>query len=152
VNDHIQASESSTSEVFLSGAYDRIRRITILLALAAVIIGTFWLGWRNGLVLMVGSAIGYLNFIWLHRATSLMTDRMMPGGRKPPSKSRLLLAFGGRYIFMILMAYVILRGYPRMILAFTATLVFPIIAAVCEGVYELFAKRSEGEAPHQGIG
>lgn len=132
-------SVSAEVEAFLSGAYQRIRRITIVLCIVAAITVTLWLGWRSGLGLAVGAIVGYLNFVWLHHASTMMTQRMITPAASSPSKFRLLLAFAGRYAFVIATAYVIFRGYPRMLAGFTAALFFPVIAAMFEGIYEVFA-------------
>ena len=56
-----------------------------------------------------------------------------------PSRFRLMLAFAGRYICVMAMAYVILKGYPSMLGGFMVGLACPILAAMCEGVYEAVA-------------
>lgn len=139
VKQEFQEADSSQAEVFLSGAYQRILKITAVLGVSAVVGGTAWMGWRSGLILLIGSAVGYANFVWLHRAATIMVDRVVQPERQP-SKLRLLWAFAGRYIFVILVSYVIFRGYPRMVIGFMVTLVLPVIAAVCEGGYELFVQ------------
>ncbi len=134
------ASASARVEAFLSGAYRRILRITLALSVAAATGAGLGFGWRSGLGLAIGSLVGYINFVWLHRASVMMTDRMIGRTGQQPSRLRLLLAFGGRYLFVIAAAYVIFRGWPRMLAGFTAALFFPVLAATCEGIYEALAK------------
>lgn len=135
-----QDAASAGAEAFLSGAYRRIQRIAILLGVLAAIAGTFWLGWRAGLILLAGSVIGFLNFLWLHRKSELLTEKMLATG-KAPSGFRLGLAFAGRYVFVAAAAYVIFKGYPQMFVAFSMTLALPVAAAMCEGFYEAVAHR-----------
>jgi ATP synthase I chain len=127
-------------EAFLSGAYQRIRRITIVLGLAGTIVTASFFGWRQGLGSAAGALAGYLNFVWLHHASRMITERMIPSAGNPPSRFRLLLAFAGRYVFIVATAYVILKSWPQLLVGFSVALFFPIVAAMCEGIYEAFAK------------
>jgi hypothetical protein len=127
------------AETFLSGAYGRIRRTTIGLGVAGTIFAAVFFGWRNGLGAAIGALVGYLNFVWLHRASAMMIERMMPSAVNAPSRFRVLIGFVGRYAFVVLAAYVILKGWPKVLVAFLVALFFPIVAAMCEGVYEAFA-------------
>jgi hypothetical protein len=64
-----------------------------------------------------------------------------------PSQFRLILAFLGRYIFVIVTAYVILKSYPSMLVGFIVSLAFPIVAAMCEGIYEAVAGNNTSQIP-----
>jgi hypothetical protein len=125
-------------EVFLSRAYRRIQRITIVLSTLAAIVTAVWFGWRSGLGMAIGAAVGYINFVWLHRSSAMLTDRMIAPAAAVASKFSVMLGFGGRYIFVMAAAYVIFKSQPRMLAGFTAALFFPIVAATCEGIYEAF--------------
>ena len=139
MNSPSEGQSAAQSEAFLSGAYERMRRITIVLALAGTIIAAIFFGWRKGLGLAAGAVVGYFNFVWLHRASGMMIERMMPSAENPPSRFRVLLGFAGRYAFVVVAAYVILKGWPEVLVAFLVALFFPIVAAMCEGVYEAVA-------------
>lgn len=134
-----EAPSATRVEAFLSGAYRRIRRITIVLSLIGIIIATLFTGWHKGLGVLAGAAIGYVNFVWLHRASQMMVERMMPLAANAPSRFRVLLGFAGRYAFVVIAAYVILRGWPEVLVGFIVGLFLPIVAATCEGVYEALA-------------
>jgi ATP synthase I chain len=139
MNSPSEGQPAAQSEAFLSGAYERMRQITIVLALAGTIIAAIFFGWRNGLGLAAGAVVGYSNFVWLHRASGMMIERMMPSAENAPSRFRVLLGFAGRYAFVVVAAYVILKGWPEVLVAFLVALFFPIVAAMCEGVYEAVA-------------
>jgi hypothetical protein len=136
------ADRAKSTEVFLSGAYRRILCITLALGIAAAAATTVLANWRSGLGLAVGAAVACLNFVWLHHGAEMMIQRMVEVERagvatKPaPSTLRLLLAFTARYAFVMAAAYVILRGYPQVRLAFIVGLACPVIAAMGEGLYE----------------
>ncbi len=129
-------SSSTPTDTFLAGTYQRILRIAIALSVAATIAATVLFGWRSGSGLAAGSLLAYLNFVWLHHSSDLMVQRMIAPGAGGPSKFRLVLVFAGRYIFVIAVAYVILKSYPGMLIAFMVGLAFPVLAVICEGIYE----------------
>jgi hypothetical protein len=72
----------------------------------------------------------------------MMVQRMIEAqhvagsAKRAPSKLRLLLAFTARYAFVLAAAYVILRSYPQVRVAFIVGLACPVIAAMGEGLYE----------------
>src|SRR5260370_2739370 len=133
-----RGSPSESMEGFLCGAYRRILRITALLTLAATLAATAFFGWHAGVGVALGSLLAAFNFVWLHHGTELMVRRMVDPnpGEAAPSKLRLMLAFVGRYVFVISGAYVILKSYPRTLEGFILGLALPILAAMSEGIYE----------------
>jgi hypothetical protein len=137
MNPHLENAPANREEIFLSGAYGRIRRMTAVLDIATTIAATALFGWRNGLVVAAGGVVGYVNFVWLHRGTEVMIERMLAPGGQGPSKLRLLSAFTLRYVFVLTIAYVIFRSFPRMLIGFGIGLFLPILAATCEGIYEI---------------
>jgi len=126
----------SSIEAFLSGAYRRMQRVTIVLSAAATLASTLFFNWRSALGVAVGSLLGYFNFVWLHHGAELMVERLAVPAERRPSKLGLVFAFALRYIFVIAIAYVILKSYPRMLVGFMVGVLLPILAAMCEGVYE----------------
>jgi hypothetical protein len=130
---------SAKAEAFLSGAYKRILRITVLLSIAGAALATFLGGWGSGGGLAIGAIVAGLNFVWLHHGTGLTIQRMLQPGTNQPSQQRVVFSFVGRYLFVLAAAYVILRSYPHARIAFIAGLGLPVIAAMCEGIYEAVA-------------
>ena len=130
---------SAQTEACLSGAYRRIRLMTIYLGLTATVLAALIFGWRHGLGVVAGALIGYINLVWLHHASEMMIERMMPSPANTPSRFRILLGFAGRYAFVVVGAYVILKSWPQVLVGFLVALFLPIAAAMCEGVYEAFA-------------
>ncbi len=129
-------------EAFLSGAYRRILWTALALSVAGIVAATLVSNWRSGLGLAAGALVACLNFVWLHHGAELVVQRMMEAQRtmepvkRAPSKLRLALAFTARYAFVMVVAYVILRGYPRVRVAFLVGLACPLVAAMWEGFYE----------------
>ena len=130
-------------EAFLSGAYRRIQRIAMALSAATTLASALFFNWRSGLGVAIGSLLGYINFVWLHRGAELMVERVAAPAERRPSKLRLIFAFLLRYIFVITIACVILKSYPRMLVGFIVGLALPILAVMCEGVYEAIAGSSK---------
>lgn len=129
------STPAPAEEAFLSRAYQRILRITVVLSVAATIVVTILLGWRNGLGLAIGAPIACINLVWLHQGSTMMVERVIASAAAP-SKARVVLAFAGRYALMIALVCVILKSFPGMRLGFMMGLFAPIAAAICEGIYE----------------
>jgi ATP synthase I chain len=119
----------------LSGAYQRILRVAIVLSVIAVVIATLLGGWRSGLGLAIGASLAYLNFVWLHHGTERLVQRILTSG-KAPSKVRFAFPFPLRYVLLIAAVYVILKSYPGLLVGFLVGLILPIVASMGEGVYE----------------
>lgn len=131
---------SPQTEAFLSAAYTRILRITLVLSLCAFALITLYLGWGSGVGLAAGAVLAYVNFVWLHHAAGLTVQRLLAGSAQP-SQQRLVFVFVGRYLFVLGVAYVILKGYSQARIGFMLGLALPILAAMCEGIYEAVANR-----------
>jgi hypothetical protein len=131
-----RVSSDVSSEEFLSGAYGRIRKIAIWMTLGGTITATIIWNWASGAALAVGALLAYLNMMWLHSGVEMAVERMSSADGSGPSRIRIFLAFAGRYVFLIIGAYVILRSYPQARVAFMAGLALPVIAAMFEGIYE----------------
>lgn len=145
----LHGSSPHQVEVFLSGAYGRIQRITIALGLITAVAVTLGFGWRSGIGSVIGAIAGYINLVWLHHGAAMMVERILASGEKTGSKPRLMLSFAGRYVFLITIAYVILKSFPSMLLGFTVALFLPIAAATCEGIYEAFVNVKTTETPDE---
>lgn len=127
----------------LSGAYSRILRLAIALSVAATLAAALLFTWQSGLGLAIGSLLAYINFIWLHRGTERLVERILASnqttpaaGESKPRKVRFAFPFPLRYALLIAVTYVILKSYPRLLIGFIVGLILPILAAMGEGIYE----------------
>jgi hypothetical protein len=126
----------------LSGAYRRILRVAIVLSVAGTLIAALLFTWQSGLGLAIGSLLAYINFVWLHRGTERLVERIIasnkatPAAESKPRKVRFKFPFPLRYALLIAVAYVILKSYPRLLIGFIVGLILPILAAMGEGIYE----------------
>jgi hypothetical protein len=126
----------------LSGAYRRILRVAISLSVAGTFAAALLFTWQSGLGLAIGSLLAYINFVWLHRGTERLVERIIASnrtaavGESKPRKVRFAFPFPLRYALLIAVAYVILKSYPRLLIGFIVGLILPILAAMGEGIYE----------------
>jgi hypothetical protein len=137
-----QTPVDAAMEQRLSGAYRRILRVAIALSLAGTLAAALMFTWQSGLGLAVGSLLAYINFVWLHRGTERLVERIIasnqstPAGESEPRRVRFAFPFPLRYGLLIAVAYVILKSYPRLLIGFIVGLILPIVAAMGEGIYE----------------
>jgi hypothetical protein len=141
-------------EARLSGAYRRILRLAIALSMAGTLASVLLFTWQSGLGLAIGSLLAYINFVWLHRGTERIVERIItsnktsPGGSSKPRKVRFAFPFPLRYALLIAVAYVILKSYPRLLIGFIVGLILPILAAMGEGIYEAVVISKIDQASH----
>jgi hypothetical protein len=143
----LSGSSPAAMESFLSGAYRRILRTAVGLSIVATIVAAPFLGWRGVLGLAAGALVAYLNFIWLHHGTEVMVKRALAPSETAPSKFLMLLLFGGRYVFVVALACVILESYPGVRVGFIVGLACPILAAMGEGFYEVVMIGNKNQPP-----
>ena len=126
----------------LSGAYRRILRVAITLSVAGTFAAALFFTWQSGLGLAIGSLLAYINFVWLHRGTERLVERIIASNqtaiadKTKARKVRFAFPFPLRYALLIGVTYVILKSYPRLLIGFIVGLILPILAAVGEGIYE----------------
>ena len=126
----------------LSAAYGRILRVAITLSVAGTLAAALLFTWQSGLGLAIGSLLAYINFVWLHRGTERLVERILASNRTAaaggsgPRKVRFAFPFPLRYALLIGVTYVILKSYPRLLIGFIVGLILPILAAMGEGIYE----------------
>jgi hypothetical protein len=129
-------------EARLSGAYQRILRVAIVLSVAGTVAAALLFSWQSGLGLAIGSLLAYINFVWLHHGTERLVERMVVSNKTSsadttkPRKVRFAFPFPLRYALLFGVAYVILKSYPRLLIGFIVGLILPILAAMGEGIYE----------------
>jgi hypothetical protein len=111
-------------------------RLAIFLSVIAALTMALFVNWRTGLGVGIGSLVAYFNFVWLYRGTERLVERMLVPNA---IKSRLVLPVPWRYILIIAVAYVIFKGYPRMLVGFIVGLAVPVLASMGEGIYEAIA-------------
>jgi len=121
------------NEQFAADAMHRISRcIGILCVLGAM---AFWLGlgWKAGGSFILGALIAVINFQWLQSSVQKVITTLLAGtGKRPRIWHKLLL----RYVLLAVVVYAIFKGYSLHIPAFLMGLLLPVLACMCEAIYE----------------
>lgn len=124
-----------SDDEFYLRAIRRILRFMGLLAAVGTVVALLWRGWRSGAGFAVGSAIAWINFLWLKR----LTESLGASHAKRSSASAVLM--GSRYLLLAGIAYVILR-FTKISLPATLTGLFVSLGAVLlEILFELVYAR-----------
>ncbi len=125
----------AASDAFYSGAYRRILRFMLGVAVVALAA----LGWRVGrgfsLAFGAGCLIAAINFYWLKRTVEALADRVTGSGR-PQSGKGIVARFLLRSLLIALGAYVIFRISAASVYGLLAGLFLPVAGILCEAAYE----------------
>ena len=131
------------AEMFYSGAYGRILRFMLVLALVAALALGIALGWRVSLGFALGCAIASVNFYWLKRVVSALADRATQSGGRESSRG-VVLRFLLRYLLIAVGVYVIFGSSSVSLPGLFAGLFLPVAAIGCEAAYEVYVALRHG--------
>jgi hypothetical protein len=123
------------NEEFAAHALHRISRSIVVLAVLGA--AAFWtaLGWKAGGSFILGALIAILNFRWLQSSVQKVITALLSGtAERPRIWHKLVL----RYLLLAAVVYVIFKGYSLHIPAFLTGLLLPVLAGMCEAIYEAF--------------
>lgn len=128
---------------FYAGAYRRIVRA--MLALAVVLTTGLWAryGWPEGVGFAIGAAVAVLNFYFLKRVVSAIADAITREGKQEKG-SRVVVRFLARYFLIALAAYAIFRNSEISLYALFGGLFLPVAAIFAEAGYELYVALRRG--------
>jgi hypothetical protein len=96
------------------------------------------LGWAVAAGILLGTALGWINFRWLAASVNAIGERIV----KVKSRERgaaIVVRGVGRIFLIVLFAYGIFACSVRGLMGFLAGLAMPVIAMMCEAVYEFTA-------------
>jgi len=136
--EHLELSpaEAAREVALCTETLRRIERVT-LLAGATIAAAVLWpLGWQMAAGVLLGTALGWINFSWLAASVNAIAERIV----KAQSRERgvLVIARGvGRLGLIALFAYGIFECSVRGLMGFLAGLAMPVVAMMCEAAYEL---------------
>ena len=86
----------------------------------------------------IGTALGWINFRWLAASVNAIGERIVRA--KSRERGAAVVARGvGRIVLIALVAYVIFTCSVRGLVGYLVGLAMPVIAFMCEAVYEFFA-------------
>ena len=134
---HGASGHGSASDAFFAGAYGRMARIMVALAVVAAPVLAVTLGWRFALGFVAGAVAGAANFYWLKSSVNALADVVTRTGER--STAGIVAKSLLRYGLLAIIVYVILKGSGQGIYGFFAGLFVPVAAMVCEGAYEAWS-------------
>jgi hypothetical protein len=118
-----------------------IRRVEFLIGVVGAVAAAavVWpLGWPVAVGVVFGTLLGWINFRWLAASVNAIGERIVKV--KSRERGAAVVARGvGRIFLIALSAYVIFTWSVRGLLGFLAGLAMPVIALMCEAVYEFIA-------------
>lgn len=134
---------TTEAEAFYAGAE---RRIPFFMA-AVFLLSTgglwFWRGTEFLLAFLLGSAVAFVNLMWLKRITAAYVERLTGSGERG-SGWGLARGFLLRYALIALLAYGMFNNRLTGVYGFFAGLFLPVSAFACEAVYELYVALRRG--------
>ena len=132
-------AEVSAQELAAYGAM--VRRIEWMIAGAGAVfaLAAVWpLGWAVAAGAALGTALGWINFRWLAASVNAIGERIVRV--KSEERGAAVVARGvGRIFLIVLFAYVIFTYSVRGLAGYLAGLAMPVIALMCEAMYEFVA-------------
>ena len=130
--------QNSSSEALSSGALRRIRSFMLAWATVATLAAMLMRGWRVGMGLLIGCALGYVNFEWLKSAVTAIADRITRTERTRGG-ARIVVRFLLRYVLLAAAAYVIFKISRASLHGFLTGIFLPVAAIITEAIYEAWA-------------
>jgi hypothetical protein len=118
-----------------------LRRVERLIGVAGTLCAAVVarpLGWMLAAGVLLGTVLAWINFRWLAASVNAIGERIVEGRSRELGAA--VVARGvGRVFLIALVAYVIFTCSLRGLLGFLAGLTMPVIAMMCEAVYEFVA-------------
>jgi hypothetical protein len=136
--------EDTKAEQFYAGAYSRILRLMVVIALLFTV--GLWVvsGYRLALGFALGCAIAGLNFYWLKRAVSAFADRVTQAAEGEKRSRGAATRFVLRYALIGVLAYVIFKSSVVSLSGLLAGLFLPVAAILLEAIYETYVALRRG--------
>ena len=138
-SEELSWAEISAQEMIAYGV--TVRRIERLIGIVGAVcaLAVVWpLGWPLAVGVVLGTVLGWINFRWLAASVNAIGERIVKV--KSAERGAAVVARGvGRIFLIALAAYVIFTCSVRGLVGFLAGLAMPVVALMCEAVYEFVA-------------
>jgi hypothetical protein len=130
----------SADEAFYAAAERRIEYLAIGIGAAAAVVAGVERGFRVGVGVAIGALLSWLNLHWMKQGVSTLARlaAAQSDAEQPRIPKSAYAKFLGRYVLLIVVAYVILRGFRSMGLALLAGLFAGVAAVLVELIVQLF--------------
>ena len=130
----------AVDESYYRRAERRIEYVTLGVGGAGAIAALFWGGILAGVGVAVGAVLGWLNYRWLKQGVGALAGvaKAQEGARKVRVPRSVYFKFIGRYVLLILAAYVILTRFHVPAVSLLAGFGALVLAVLGEIVWQLF--------------
>jgi hypothetical protein len=138
-SDALGQVEVSAQEMVTYGAtLRRIEWMTVAAGAVCAAVVVWPLGWALAAGMLLGTVLGWINFRWLARSVNAIGERIVK--IKSEERGAAVVARGvGRIFLIALFAYGIFTYSVRGLVGFLTGLAMPVVAMMCEAVYEFVA-------------
>jgi len=130
----------AANDSYYTVAERRIEYVTLGIGAAATIAALFFYGLPAGAGVAVGAVLAWLNFRWLKQGVGALAGlaKAQAGARKVRVPRSVYFKFIGRYVLLILVAYVILTRFRVPAASLLAGFGALVAAVLGEIVWQLF--------------
>ena len=135
--DHVELSpaEAARESALCGQTLARIERMILVAGVASAAASLWPLGWQVAAGVVLGTALGWINFRWLAASVNAIADRIVRAQSR--ERGAVIVARGvGRVGLIALFAYGIFECSVRGLMGFLAGLAMPVVAMMCEAAYE----------------
>ena len=130
-------TENPRAEHFYGSALERIRRFLLALGAIGLVLCLVRWGWVVATGFLLGSAVSYINHVWLERMVSALGERITTGQSRERGEGIVVRAVL-RYAFIALGAYVIFKSSLPALYGFLGGVCLTIAAVACEAAVEIY--------------
>ena len=134
----ISPEESAQEMLVCRATLRRIERMIWIAGGVSALAVAWPLGWAVAVGMLVGTALGWINFRWLAASVNAIGERIVQV--KSAERGAAALVGGmGRIFLIALFAYGIFTCSVRALVGYVAGLAMPVMAMMCEAAYEFVA-------------
>jgi hypothetical protein len=139
-----QETAVATNESYYRVAERRIEYVALGIGAAGAIAALFFFGISAGAGVAVGAVLGWLNYRWLKQGVGALAGlaKAQEGARKVRVPRSVYFKFMGRYVLLILVAYVILTRFHVPAASLLAGFGALVLAVLGEVVWQLVGTNS----------
>ena len=144
MNGPSQVTENrEASNIFYSGAIDRIKRTILILGLAVTPAGWLYYGANPAAGFLLGASLSYLNFHLLARAVHGLADRIVDEGSGEKGGT-IIARFLLRYLVIGMVVYVTFISSFGAFKGLLVGLCLPVAGMMAEAAYEFYVAVRRG--------
>jgi hypothetical protein len=135
-------------ESFYAAAERRIEYFTLAIGAAATITAAVFWNLKVAAGVAAGASLSWINYRWMKQGIGTLArlSTAQEGAEKPRVPASVYLKFLGRYALLIVVAYVILRGFSLPAASFMAGLFAVVAAVLVEMTWQLFRSGAQPRA------